>query len=47
MAEKQETPEAEQPAGPSKSHDHQWRTSFNPDGSARQLCDFCGAIQDA
>ena len=41
MAEKKEE---EQPA--SNGHTHLWRTSFNPDGSASQVCD-CGAIQDA
>ena len=43
MAEKKE-PQEEQPA--SNDHTHQWRTSFNPDGSASQVCD-CGAIQNA
>lgn len=26
-------------------HTHQWRASFNPDGSVSQVCD-CGARRD-
>ena len=43
MEKKEEQPAATQTKD---AHDHLWRTSFNPDGSASQVCD-CGAIQDA